>query len=101
VIPGRRCNVKPLIQSGDGPQKSARCYARRGFAVVVRSSSEGQQEVCVHAVRRMMSVCTTRVNVWNVKGEMLPGHARARDDVCVLGQVVKRTRKRYLEGGEQ
>ena len=39
-----------------------------------------------------------RVNVWNVKGEKLPGRAYGRGGARALDPVVRRTRKRYLWG---
>ena len=44
----------------------------------------------------MTSVYMRRVNVWNVKGEKLPGHARGRGDARAQDPVVRRTRKRCL-----
>lgn len=44
----------------------------------------------------MTSVCKCRVNVWNVKGRMLPGHGHARDDAGAVDPVVRRTKKRCL-----
>lgn len=55
----------------------------------------------VRAVWRTRSVCKCRVNAWNAKGEMLPGHAHARGDAGVLDLVVIHTKKRCLGGSEQ
>jgi hypothetical protein len=52
--------------------------------------------VYVRGVRHMTNVCRCRVNVWNVKGEMLLGRGRVRGDACAVDLVVRRTKKRCL-----
>ena len=91
-----RCNVSPLIRSGDVRQKSAAYYARRAFGVVVGSPFGGLRGEYVREVHRTLSGCRCHVNERNVKGETPPDHARVRGGGGVLGPVVTRRRKRYL-----
>ena len=44
----------------------------------------------------MMSVYKCRVNGWNVKGEMILGHAHAHGDADVQDPAARRMKKRCL-----
>jgi len=86
----------PLIRSDDVRQKFPTYFARRAFGAAVRSLVEKLSGGYVREVHWMTSVYMRRVNVWNVKGEKLPGHARGRGDARAQDPVVRRTRKRCL-----
>lgn len=98
VSPDGRHNVTSSIRSDDGRQKIAAHSERRWFGVVVGPLFEGLQGEYVRGVHKTTSVCRCRVNVWNVKGETLLGHAHAHGGADALDPVVRRRRRICLWG---